>query len=144
MNRMEGIPTRSREPDSRSPGLPQRLIERVRRLKLAHWIWIGAVAAVTLLLVFLAWPRPMTVEAASVDRGLVTRDVIDEARTRILDVFTISAPVGGELQRIELDPGDAVAAGQAVAVILPTDPALLDARTAAEAGAAGTPAPAAP
>jgi HlyD family secretion protein len=51
-------------------------------------------------------------------------------------VFTVSAPVGGALQRIELEPGDAVAQGQIIATILPADPALLDARVAAESRAA--------
>jgi HlyD family secretion protein len=48
----------------------------------------------------------------------------------------IAAPVGGELQRLELEPGDAVQRGQVVATIMPADPALLDARIAAEANAA--------
>jgi len=86
--------------------------------------------------VWLAWPRPLTVDVAAIDRGVVRSEVVDEARTRIHDVFVVAAPVGGELQRIELEPGDAVERGQVVASILPADPALLDARVAAEAGAA--------
>jgi HlyD family secretion protein len=102
----------------------------------AQRVWLGAGFAVALMLVWLAWPRPMIVEVAVVDRGIVRSDVVDEARTRIHDVFVIAAPVSGELQRIELEPGDAVERGQVVASILPADPALLDARVAAEANAA--------
>ncbi len=101
----------------------------------AQRMWLGAGIAVALMLVWLAWPRPLSVEVAVVDRGIVRSEVIDEARTRIHDVFVVAAPVSGELQRIELEPGDAVERGQVVASILPADPALLDARVAAEASA---------
>jgi HlyD family secretion protein len=75
------------------------------------------------------------VDVAVIDRGVVRAEVVDEARTRIHDVFVVAAPVSGELQRIELEPGDAVVRGQVVATIQPADPALLDARVAAEANA---------
>lgn len=140
MNMMERISTTSRDLAARVPApiktLPQRMLERARGLKLAHKLWIGAGAALALMLAVLVWPRPTSVETATIDTGLVTRDVIDEGRTRIHDVFVISAPVGGELQRIELEAGDTVAAGQIVATIVPADPALLDARVAAETRAA--------
>lgn len=113
------------------------------KLSVAQRVWLGACLVVALVLVWLAWPRPMNVEVAIIDRGIVRSEVVDEARTRIHDVFVIAAPVSGELQRIELEPGDAVARGQVVASILPADPALLDARVAAEAGAAAAAAQAA-
>jgi HlyD family secretion protein len=106
------------------------------KLTVAKRVWLGAGIVVALLLVWLAWPRPMSVEVAIIDRGIVRSEAVDEARTRIHDVFVVAAPVAGELQRIELEPGDAVERGQVVASILPADPALLDARVAAEASAA--------
>ncbi|ANP45647.1 efflux RND transporter periplasmic adaptor subunit [Candidatus Viadribacter manganicus] len=106
------------------------------KLTVAQRLWLGAGLVVALMLVWLAWPRPMNVEIAIIDRGIVRSEVVDEARTRIHDVFVIAAPVSGELQRIELEPGDAVEPGQVVASILPADPALLDARVAAQANAA--------
>jgi HlyD family secretion protein len=48
----------------------------------------------------------------------------------------VSAPVAGRLQRVVLEPGDAVRAGQVVAALLPADPVPLDARSRAEAVAA--------
>ncbi len=112
------------------------LLRAPLKLAVAQRIWLSAAIAVVLGLVWLAWPRPMSVEIAVIDRGDVRSEVVDEARTRIHDVFVVAAPVSGELQRIELEPGDEVARGQVVASILPADPALLDARVAAEAGAA--------
>jgi HlyD family secretion protein len=70
-----------------------------------------------------------------IDRGLVQQDIVDEGRTRIHDVFVISAPVAGRLERIVLKAGDAVTRGQVVATIAPADPALLDTRVAAESQA---------
>lgn len=105
------------------------------RLTTAQRVWLGVGLVVALGLVWLAWPRPMRVEAAVIDRGAVRSEVVDEARTRIHDVFVVAAPVSGELQRIELEPGDTVERGQVIASILPADPALLDARVAAEANA---------
>ncbi|MBN8606081.1 MAG: efflux RND transporter periplasmic adaptor subunit [Caulobacterales bacterium] len=113
----------------------ERIPTKPPKLARAQWIWIGAGVSLALLLVWLAWPRAQTVEIAVIDRGPVRSEVIDEGRTRIHDVFVVSAPVSGELQRVELEPGDAVEQGQIVATILPADPALLDARVAAEANA---------
>lgn len=108
------------------------------RLSLARWLWSAAAVFLLTGLAWLAWPRPLAVEMATIDRGLVRREIVDEGRTRIHDVFVISAPVAGDLQRIDLHPGDPVARGDMVATILPADPALLDARLAQEAAAAVT------
>lgn len=120
--------------DMRKPTLP--VIERLRtalpKFSRAQWLWIGAGGALALLLSWMLWPRAQSVEAVVIDRGAVQREITDEGRTRIHDVFVISAPVGGELRRIELEPGDEVALGQVVAQIAPADPALLDARIASE------------
>jgi HlyD family secretion protein len=105
------------------------------KLTQAQWIWVGAGALLALFLVWMLWPRAQAVDVAVIDRGLVQREITDEGRTRIHDVFVIAAPVGGALQRIELEPGDEIARGQVVAIIAPADPALLDARVAAEARA---------
>ena len=50
------------------------------------------------------------------------------------DRYVVSAPVAGRVLRIELQPGDAVVAGQTVvATFVPGAPPLLDSRTRAEA-----------
>jgi HlyD family secretion protein len=84
----------------------------------------------------LAWAfRPAAVPAdfARVERGPLQVTVQEEGRTRVRDRYVVSAPLPGRMRRIELEPGDRVVAGQSVlAQFLPTDPALLDARTRAE------------
>lgn len=83
------------------------------------------------------WPRAVPVDAAPVERGTLMVTVDEEGETRVRDRFVISAPVAGRLERVELEPGDPVKAGETVvAVLRPTAPALLDARTRAELTAA--------
>ena len=113
----------------------QRVPSRLPKLTTAQWIWTGAGAVLTLLVLWLAWPRALAVETALIDRGEVRHDIVDQGRTRIHEVYDIVAPVGGEVQRIGLEPGDVVARGAVVATILPADPALLDARIAAQTSA---------
>jgi HlyD family secretion protein len=114
----------------------QTLQVRLRALRLAHWLWIGAGGLLVLLLAWLAWPQAQSVDVVVIDRGVVRSEITDEGRTRIHDVYVVSAPVGGLLQRVVLEPGDDVARGQVIGSIAPADPALLDARVSAEANAA--------
>lgn len=97
-----------------------------------QWIW-GALALVVVALV--AWalmPRPREADFAVVERGTLEVTVDEEGETRVHDRFVVSAPLAGRVLRIELEPGDAVNAGDVVATLEPTAPALLDARTRAE------------
>jgi HlyD family secretion protein len=96
----------------------------------------AAAALVAVLLAVALWPQAAPVDVAAVERGTLQVTVEDEGETRVRDRFVISAPVAGRLRRIELEPADPVRRGQVVAVLQPAPPALLDARTRAEAGAA--------
>ncbi len=81
-------------------------------------------------------PRPIAADFATVERGPLSVTVDEEGETRVRDRFVVSAPLAGRILRIELEPGDAVEAGQTVVASLqPTDPILLDARSRAEAEA---------
>jgi HlyD family secretion protein len=82
------------------------------------------------------WPRPVVVELTSVSRGPLVVTVDEEGRTRVRDRFIVAAPVAGRVLRIDLAPGDRVARGEVIARVQPESPALLDARTRAEAVAA--------
>jgi HlyD family secretion protein len=76
------------------------------------------------------------VSLATVDRGPLAVHVSDEGRTRVRDLYTVAAPVSGDLDRITLEPGDAVAAGHTtIARIHPGDPPFLDPRAEAVARA---------
>lgn len=78
--------------------------------------------------------EPQRVDVAVVTRGPLTVTVDDEGQTRVHDVFTVSAPIAGTLQRTALHVGDGVEGGKTiVARIQPADPALLDPRARVEA-----------
>lgn len=111
---------------------PLRIPPASRR---ALGVWSIALGALALFLAWSFWPRAMAVDVAEIDRGVVTSERVDEGRTRIHDVFRVSAPVSGNLARVEVEAGDAVRRGEVVATIAPAPPALLDARLAAETAA---------
>jgi HlyD family secretion protein len=98
-------------------------------------VLLSAAAAGGLLLVAL-WPTAVEVDVATVTRGPLAVTIDEEGRTRVRERFVIAAPVSGRVLRIELEPGDRVAAGDIVARLRPEAPPLLDARTRAEATAA--------
>lgn len=98
-------------------------------------IAIGMLVAAALAWSF--WPRPVAVELAAVSRGPMQVDVSDEGRTRVREIYQISAPVTGRLLRVEVHPGDMVVGGQTkVAELLPLAPSFLDVRTRAQAQSA--------
>ena len=91
-----------------------------------------AVLAVAALVAWALRPQPIAVEIAEVARGPFEQTVIDDGKTRVRDRYVVSAPLAGHVERIALDAGDTVRHGQVVALLAPTAPAFLDARTARE------------
>ena len=107
--------------------------EAVRRRLM---FWIPLLVVLLLALLILLWPRAVAVDLALVQRGPLQVSIRDEGETRVKDVYVVSAPVGGLMQRIDLESGDDVIAAETiVAHIQPTDPEVLDIRTEAEARA---------
>jgi HlyD family secretion protein len=83
------------------------------------------------------WPRATVVEIAEVASGPMVVTIDEDGRTRVRDRFVVTAPVAGELLRIELRPGDRVEKGKTrLAAVRPAAPMPLDARSRAEAEAA--------
>lgn len=106
-----------------------------KRQRRARWFWIAAAALVVGLLVAAFWPRPTPVETASVDRGPVRVEIVDEGRTRYHDVYVVSAPASGRVLRVDVEPGDTVARGTVLARMTPTAAGFLDPRADAQARA---------
>jgi HlyD family secretion protein len=97
------------------------------------WIWL-AVGSAALIAIF-AWafrPQPVPVETAAVRQGLFEQTVDEDGKTRVRERYVVSAPVAGRLARVRVKAGDAVRARDAVALLSPSAPAMLDARTARE------------
>ena len=92
---------------------------------------VGA-AALAGLAVWALQPQPVPVETAAVTRGPFEQTVSDDGKTRVRDRYVVSSPLAGRVERIRLKAGDAIAEGDTVAVLTPTAPNFLDARTERE------------
>ena len=107
--------------------------------QLRIWIRRGLLALAVLVvvgLIVVAWiPNPVEVETATATRGALLVTVNEDGRTRVKDRYTISAPITGNLARLEHEAGDSIDEGQVVARLVPLPPPLLDSRTRAEAKA---------
>lgn len=104
--------------------------------KTRNRILIGLVVATTaVLLVWAFAPRPLPVETATATAGRFERSIDEDARTRVRDRYVISAPLAGQLSRISLREGDAVAPDTVVATLTPALSPMLDARSEAQLGA---------
>ncbi len=81
-------------------------------------------------------PQPVPVDLATVQPAPLVVTVDEEGKTRVRDVFVVSAPVTGRARRTTLEVGDQVVVSETVvAEIEPSDPAFLDERARAEAQA---------
>jgi len=108
----------------------------MKRWSTVVW-WVVGLGALGALFFVALRPVPIEVDVARVVQGSMSVTVDDEGETRIRRRFVVSSPVAGRLQRIELEPGDAVTRGQTVVARVQAEaPPLLDARSRAEAEAA--------
>jgi len=86
-----------------------------------------------LLTWFTLAPKTVEVDAGEVRLGAMEITVDEDGVTRYRDLYKITAPLSGEMRRIDWESGDAVRRGQLLATILPAPSALLDPRTRQEA-----------
>ncbi len=106
---------------------------------LARWarrIAVLALALLALAAIVMAWlPKPVPVDSVKVQLGELTITVDEDGRTRVKDRYTVSAPIAGNVARIELKPGAEVKSKQLLARIVPVSAPLLDARSKKQAEA---------
>ncbi len=98
---------------------------------------ISAIILVLVVLIGISLqPQPVGVDVAQVTRGDLLVTIDDEGQTRLKDVYVVSAPVMGQVRRIDIEAGDAVTAGDTIlALFQPSDPIMLDLRSRTEAEA---------
>lgn len=100
-------------------------------------VWSLLAAALAAGLIWAFWPRAVPVEVMAVTKGPMRVEISDEGRTRVREIYQVSAPVAGRLLRVEVHAGDPVIGGRSVvADLLPTAPGFLDVRSRAQAEAA--------
>ncbi|MCA1408353.1 HlyD family efflux transporter periplasmic adaptor subunit [Ensifer sp. IC3342] len=100
-------------------------------------IWGGLLALLVAGIAYALRPQPIPVDLATAEKGLLRVTIDEEGETRVRDVYTLHAPLRGQLQRITAEAGDLVEAGKTqLAQIEPAPPAFLDVRIEAELQAA--------
>ncbi|WP_417621995.1 efflux RND transporter periplasmic adaptor subunit [Parasphingorhabdus sp.] len=102
--------------------------------RLGPRIIIGIIFVILAIAIYFAMRSPpIDVDVAKVNEGPMLVSINDEGETRVRDMFVVSAPINGQLLRVDLDAGDPVVAGQTiVARIMPAQPDFLNPRSAAE------------
>ncbi len=105
--------------------------------------WIKRILGVAILaaiiggLIYALQPVPVPVDTAAVEKGVLKVTVDEEGKTRIREIYQVSAPIAGKVLRSPREVGDKVVANKTVvAVIQPGDPSFLDARARRELQAA--------
>lgn len=107
---------KNQKPTPENQGLPKKHLPKISPKLLIY----AAIALGTLFFVVQAFrPTPLAVDTGRVSRGELRVTVNAEGKTRVRDRFVVSAPVDGRLARIQLDAGDAVKQGSAIAQIDP-------------------------
>lgn len=110
--------------------------ELKRRSRRMRFIWMGAAAVVVIAITAAMLPDSKEVDIVRIDRGDVRVEVADEGRTRMHDVYVVSAPVTGRVLRVIVEPGDSVSAGTVVARMSRSAAGFLDTRSDLQAKAA--------
>lgn len=100
-----------------------------------HLVWI-ALAGLVLLFFYLGFRTPaQLVDLVEVKRGHFAQTFAEEGKTRVKDRYLVTAPVNGFLERIHLEAGDPVKAGDILFTLRPNPSAMLDSRSRAQAEA---------
>jgi HlyD family secretion protein len=102
--------------------------------RIREWVFRLLLLAAAAAAVFVAMkPQPVPADFGTVTRGALSITVDHEGRTRVREKYVVSAPLAGRIHRIELEPGDPVAANRtALVTFQPADPELLNTRALAE------------
>lgn len=100
----------------------------MRRQKTSIVTGLVLLVAVAFGLYWLFMPQPVLVETVPIVTTSFKDTIDEDGRTRVRDRYLVSAPLSGRLQRSALDAGDAVRAGQTLAIITPAISPLLDPR----------------
>ena len=113
----------------------EELQRRSRRVRI---FWIAAAVVIVIAIGLSMVPDAVDADIAKADRGDVRVEVVDEGRTRMHDIYIVSAPITGRVLRVEVEPGDEVAAGAILAHMSRAAAGFLDTRSDLQARAGVT------
>jgi HlyD family secretion protein len=98
-------------------------------MRFPKYMWTALTTLTVIGMLIVAFlPRPVAVETAPVTRGAFQQTIDEDGKTRVRQRYTVSAPVAGTLQRLQLKAGDRVTQGMLLATMTPSAPVLLDVR----------------
>ena len=101
--------------------------------KLLRWRWALLTAFLLAAgLIYALWPEALAVDTGKVSRGEMTVGITDDGVTRAEEVYIVSAPVTGYLERIEFEAGDIVSRGTLITRMTGRPSSPLDQRTKAD------------
>ena len=96
--------------------------------------WLIAAAVALPVIGLIAWalrPAALPVDTHTVAQGRFELAIEEDGVLRLVQRYTVASPTAGDLQRPGLRVGDTVAEGEALAVLRPAAPGMIDARTRA-------------
>lgn len=105
-------------------------------IKAKNWAMMIAGAGLLVWFVYAFMPTSIKVDVTAIGRGDIVVTIQDDGKTRVKDLYVISAPVAGRLLRIDKEVGDEVVGGKTVlATMLASTSAFLDSRSTESAKA---------
>jgi len=104
-----------------------------KRRRSRNFLTLIAIALIAATMAYAFWPKPALVDLGSVGRGPLMVTIDEEGQTRVRDIYLVTAPTTGNLDRITLQSGDAVRKGQKIAGITPAVPGMAEEAIAAPA-----------
>jgi HlyD family secretion protein len=92
--------------------------------------WAALIVGAAVVIAYGFWPTAVPVDTATIGRGDVVVSVEDEGISQVREVYRVSSPVTGTVQRLPVEVGDPVGKDKTViASILPAVLSFLDERT---------------
>lgn len=104
-----------------------------KRRRSRNILTLIAIALIVAAMAYAFWPKPALVDLGSVGRGPLMVTIDEEGRTRVRDIYLVTAPTTGNLERIALQSGDVISEGQRIAGITPALPGMEEEAIAAPA-----------
>jgi HlyD family secretion protein len=99
-------------------------------------LWIIAFVVTVAVVTWGLMPRAIEADIATIDAGDLRVELVDEGRTRMHDIYVVSAPMSGRVLRVEVEPGDRVTKGAVIARMTQAPAGFLDTRSDLAAHAA--------
>lgn len=98
-----------------------------------HWAWTLILVLAAILVFWAVRPTPIPVDITRTQKSKMIITIEDTGTTRVKNLFKVSTPIAGILERTTIEPGDEVSENSTIiATLHTTESPLLDPRTKQE------------